>query len=158
MIRPIIGFVTILILCVVAAVPVLAGDTAMTTGEFLHQLALARQLAAVDGPDAQRLLSEEGAQLATLNLTEPLTEGTLVEILQSLGIQVTTSQPEAPIESSSIEALMVFISAQAEATEQSTTSNEPGPYPRPNDQSADPAAQGKGKKKGLPPVSESSPS
>ena len=149
--------VMILIFCCVATAPVLAGDSGLTTGDFLHRVALARQLNAVDGADAERLLRETGVRLPTLTLNERLTEGTVVTISRSLGVQVTTSRPDAPFESSSMIAFLDLVAAQAPTTEQSATGGESGPYPRPNDQAADPRTKGKGKKKGLPPVSDPSP-
>ncbi len=148
----------ILMLCCAAVIPVLAvDDTVPTTGEFLRQIAQARHLDALNGPDAVRLLRESGIQLPALTLTGPLTEGRVAAISRSLGIVVTTSRPDAPFNSNAAAAFLDLMATQAPAPEQSTTSGEPGPYPRPNDQAADPRNKGRGKKKGLPPVSESDP-
>jgi hypothetical protein len=156
MIRPVRVLVLILVICNLAAVPALSGEnTVPTTGEFLQQIALARHLPAVDGHDAARLLGESGIQLPALTLSLPLTEGQVAAISRSLGVVVTTSSPDGPFESSSVAAFLDLLAAQA--PKQSTTSGESGPYPRPNDRAADPRTKGRGKKKGLPPVSESSP-
>jgi hypothetical protein len=145
-------------LCGLAAGPLFAGEsTVPTTGEFLHRIALARHMPAVDGPDAERLLRESGIRLPAMTLTLQLTEGQVAAISRSLGLNVTSSNPDALFESSSVAAFLDLMASQVPAPEQSATSTESGPYPRPNDQAADPRNKGRGKKKGLPPVSESNP-
>ena len=147
----------ILICCSLLAGPIFAGDSGLTVGDFLYRIALARQLPAVDGPDAERLLRDSGADLPALLLPQRLTEGAVVAISGSLGIRVSTSRPDAPFDNGSVGAFLDLMAEQAEIPEGSNTAGEPGPYPRPNDQAADPRTKGRGKKKGLPPVSESSP-
>jgi hypothetical protein len=149
--------VLIVLCCAAVATAAPAGDGGLNVGDFLYRVAQARNLPAVDGADALRLLKDAGVPLPTLALTEPLTEESVVQILRSLGILVTTSQPEAPVGSGSMDAILDLIMSSPDADQATTSSNEPGPYPRPNDQAADPADQGRGKKKGLPPVSESDP-
>ncbi len=157
MIRSSCRILMILTWCAFASVQVLAEETVPAVGDFLHRIALARQLAAVDGPDAQRLLLEAGVQLPNLELTAPLTEGRVAAISRSLGIRVRTSRPDAPFGNGSVSIFLDHMAAQAPASQPATTTGEPGPYPRPNDRAADPRTKGKGKKKGLPPVSESRP-
>ena len=147
----------IVLCCASLAMPVYAGGASLTVGDFIHRVALARQLPAMDGADAERLLRDSGADLPTLRLAVQLTEGDVVAISRSLGFLVSTSRPDEPFEDGSVKLFLDLMATQAPAPDRSTASGEPGPYPRPNDQAADPRTKGRGKKKGLPPVSESSP-
>ena len=147
-----------LLVCATLAAPVLADDAAQpTVGDFLHRVATARLFPAVDGPDAERLLRASGVGLPALNLADGLTEGTVVAISGALGLRVSTSRPDAPFREDSVSLFLDLMVTEAPSPEHSASTGEPGPYPRPNDRAADPRTKGRGKKKGLPPVSESSP-
>ncbi len=150
-------FLTILICCAVATVPVPATDGSLDVGELLHRVARVRNLPAVDGPDAARLLRESGVALPDLSLDQVLTEGMVVAISRSIGVRLKSSRPDAVFDSRSLDIYLDMVSRQTPAPEPSATAGEPGPYPRPEGPAADPRTKGKGKKKGLPPVSESSP-
>ena len=147
----------IVLCCAAVTIPVYAGGASLTVGDFIHRVALARQLPAVDGMDAERLIRSTGAELPALNLDAQLTEGVVVGISRSLGLKVSTSRPDQPFQSESVNLLLDLMATQAPVPDRSTASEEPGPDPRPNDQAADPRTKGRGKKKGLPHVSESSP-
>ncbi len=153
--RTLTRFVIFMFFCVAISSPILASDSRVAVGEFLVKIADARNLDAVDGAGAMKLLRFSGVDLPTIDVTGTLTEGTVAAISTSLGIPVSTSRPLEEFKRSAVNAYMDQF--KAVVNQSRNTAGDPGPYPRPNDTAADPRAKGKGKKKGLPPVSESTP-
>lgn len=67
----------------------------VTVGDFLTQIAHVKNLPAQDGATAEASLRGAGVDLPAVDLTAPLTEGTVAKIANSLGLTVTTSNPAA---------------------------------------------------------------
>jgi hypothetical protein len=153
--RTLTRFIIFTFFCVTISLPILASDSGITAGEFLVKIADARNLDAVDGASAMKLLRFSGVDLPDIDMTGALTEGTVAAISSSLGIPVSTSRPLEEFKRRAVKAYMDQFKAAVNPFR--NTAVDPGPYPRPNDTAADPRAKGKGKKKGLPPVSESAP-
>ena len=71
---------------------------------------------------------------------------------RAFGIRVTTSRPDAPFGQDAVDAFMIQFKPEVSGSDQAATGDS-GPSPRPNDNAADPRTKGRGKKKGIPPVS-----
>jgi hypothetical protein len=82
------------LIAALAGVPVMASD--LTVGQFLVQVAKARNVDAVDGESAVRGLQASGVNLSGLEMNKPLTEGDVARIASAVGVKVTTSRPAAP--------------------------------------------------------------
>ncbi len=112
-----------------------------TVGWFLQQIAVARQVPAASEKDAQRALSDPGANVSGLGLSKPLTEADAVLVGRALGVNVTTRSPDATLDQTRAKALAVSFGALSGPDEPVTTHDAGG---NPNDSSDN----GKGKKKG----------
>jgi hypothetical protein len=102
-------------------------------------------------------LTGSGIQLPDLDLDSNLTEGDLASVLTAVGVPATTSRPEAMVNAAQMDVILSTLGdAVARGGYQESMSDDGGPYPRPNDNAADPATKGKkngstkgkGKKKG----------
>ncbi len=81
-------------IALLAAVPTMAAD--MTVGQFVQQLARAKNLDATDGQTAADALGASGMRLPSgLNLDAPLTEGDVAAIARTAGLNVRTANPDA---------------------------------------------------------------
>src|SRR5262249_24348377 len=89
---------------VALAIPALAGD--VTVGRFYTELAKAKHLGAVDAPSAEANLRSAGYKLPQLGLGKHLTEGDLTSILNSVGVNVTTSRPSSPVTEAQVNQVM----------------------------------------------------
>lgn len=78
----------------------------VTVGDFLTQIAHVKNLPAQDGATAAQSLRAAGVNLPAVDLTASLTEGTVAEIANSLGLSVTTSKPSAPFTQAQSDAFM----------------------------------------------------
>jgi len=137
-----------------------SGATAGTkpvVGDLLVEIAHLRGIAADDAVSAERDLRASGIDLPVFDLRDPLTEGAVVGITRSLGLHAKTSRPDAGLDAEAMTRFLVGFAVDiGDAGEQNATHSDDsdngkrGPYPRPNDNAADPLTKGKGKKKGLP--------
>ena len=91
--------VTPIVLAAVAAIlagyAAFAGNGDMTTGQFVVAIAREVNVSAGDPVVALDALRSAGCHLPNLELDKPLTEGTVATIANSLGLHVTTQQPDA---------------------------------------------------------------
>ena len=78
---------------VASAMPAMAAD--YTVGQFLVEVAKAKNISAVDPASAERGLRESGVRLPSLDLNQTLTEGAVASIATSVGVPVSTSRPDA---------------------------------------------------------------
>jgi hypothetical protein len=122
-----------------AAASVMASD--VTVGQFLVQIAKAKNVSAVDGDSAVRGLQSVGVNLSGLDMNKTLTEGDVARIAGAVGMKVTTSRPEASFSQRQADS---FVQAFGKSlgsggtTDGPTTQTTTRPDPRP----------GKGKSKG----------
>ena len=130
--------VVLMALVVVAVMAPASAADKVTVGDFLTQIAQAKQLPATSGSAALQSLRGAGVALPTLDVNATLTEGTVAQIASSLGLNVTSSNPSAPFSQSQMSAFV------------STFGSEIGgirtPNPQPNKPPFDP--ENKGLKKG----------
>ena len=144
-----------LLMAAVLAAPVLAAD--MTVGRFVQDLARHKNLNASDAPTAVDSLLAVGIRLpAKLDLGRTLTEGDVVDIAQSAGLNVTTSNPSATFDTDKADRF--FQSFGSEFVGGNTANTTEGDYPHDggeygfpgngNGPPFDPWTKGKGKGKG----------
>ena len=82
----------------------------ITVGEFVQELARAKNLAGGDPGIAVGSLAAVGVRLpADLELSRPLTEGDAARIVSATGIRVRTSTPEAPFAAWQAELLLISL-------------------------------------------------
>src|SRR5512139_2468868 len=127
---------------VVSAMPAMAAD--YTVGQFLVEVAKAKNIVAVDPASAERGLRQAGVSLPALNLNQSLTEGAVASIATAVGVPVSTSRPDAPFNQGQVESFITTFGSSmggstnqtdAAGTDQGTTKEDPQP--------------GKGKSKGF---------
>src|SRR5512139_1456893 len=94
---------TLVVVAVMA--PANAADK-VTVGDFLTQIAQAKQLPATSGSAALQALRGAGIALPALDVSATLTEGTVAQIASSLGLNVTTGNPSAPFSQSQMSAFV----------------------------------------------------
>ncbi len=86
------------VLAVAVAVPAVASE--ITVGQFVQQLARAKNLNATDAKIAADSLAATGVKLpAGLNYGSVLTEGDVTSIARSAGLNVRTTNPDAVFDS-----------------------------------------------------------
>jgi hypothetical protein len=112
----------------------------VTVGGFLTQIAHVQNLQATDGATAAASLRSAGVNLPALDLNAPLTEGTVAQVAGSLGLTVTTSNPQAPFGQPQVDA---FVSSFGDQFGKFAVG---APTVSPNAPTFDPKS--KGKKKG----------
>jgi hypothetical protein len=111
-----------------------------TVGDFLVEVAKAKSLVAADGLSAQAALTAAGVVLPPVSLDKALTEGDVAQIGVALGVNVTTSNPTAPIGTEQVQS---FISTFGKVfSGDRDTRQETRDFPNPG------TDNGKGKKKG----------
>ncbi len=134
------GVAAALIVVVGLLAPAMAADS-VTVKDFVVRIADAKELPADSCDGATGSLRQAGFNLPVLDCNSPLTEGDVARISSSIGIRVTTSQPDAAFSSSSMDAFFgAFDDDLSGATGTDTHKEGHG---------TDPLEKGKGKKKGL---------
>jgi hypothetical protein len=134
------GVATAVIAVASLLVPAMAADSVMVK-DFVVRIAHAKQLPAASCDSATGSLRQAGYNLPALDCNSPLTEGNVARISNSVGIRVTTSQPDAAFSASSMDAFFgAFNDDLSGATGTDTHKEGHG---------TDPLEKGKGKKKGL---------
>lgn len=96
--------VAVMVAVAVMAAPVFAAN--VTVGQFLSEVAKAKNLAAADGATAAASLKAVGVNLPALDLNRPLTEGDVAAIASAVGLKVTTSNPSAQFSQSQVETFL----------------------------------------------------
>jgi hypothetical protein len=151
----------VLVLALVVAFPAFAIANRVTVGDFLVRVAAARDLPAADASQAVRSLRATGIGVPALDLSAPLTQGVVVQVSGVFGLSLRSSSPNSEFSAEQLERYFVTFEDEIgdgdlPTDDSGESAEEPGPYPRPNENAADPLTKGKGKKKGLP-VSPSEP-
>lgn len=126
---------------VASAMPAMAAD--YTVGQFLVEVAKAKNIVAVDAASAERGLRQAGVSLPALNLNQSLTEGTVASIATAVGVPVSTSRPDTPFNQGQVESFITTFGPsmgtgdtnQTDGSTDGTTKEDPQP--------------GKGKSKGF---------
>lgn len=143
------GFASVILIAAVSAVasyaaapPISIAPSVVTNGQFLVALARARGSAVSDPAQAAESLRAAGYAVPSLPLDRALTEGSVVAIATSLGLNVSTSSPSAPFTSSQVDAFVRSFGAELGATN-------PAPGGPIQADGSDPLSKGKGLKKGL---------
>jgi hypothetical protein len=113
-------------MALVALAPMVPAHAAarVTVGDFLTRIAQLKNLPAEDGAAAAAALRKAGVDLPAVDLTALLTEGTVARIASTLGLTVTTTQPEAPFTQAQTDS---FISTLGSLLEASSAKPEPTP-------------------------------
>ena len=130
--------VVLLALVVVAVMAPASAAEKVTVGDFLAQIAQAKQLPATSGSTALQALRNAGVALPDLDTNATLTEGTVAQVANSLGLKVTSSNPSAPFSQGQMNAFVTTFASDIGGSRDGNTTN-----------GADPLEKGKGKKKGL---------
>lgn len=84
----------------------------VTVGDFLTQIAQAKQLPANSGTAAFNALRNAGIALPALDVNATLTEGTVAQIASSFGLNVTTSNPTAPFSTNQMNAFVATFGSE----------------------------------------------
>lgn len=109
--KRVIQVVLMALVAVALIVPVGAGDT-LKVGDFLTQIAQAKNLPATNGAAAYESLKSAGITLPNLDVNATLTEGTVTLIAAALGINVTTSNPTAVFSESQATAFVTTFASE----------------------------------------------
>lgn len=140
------GVVAAALIVLAAMVPAFAAD-GVKVGEFVVKVAEAKQLPAANTATAERSLRDAGYDLPALDLNGALTERVVVQISRALGINVSTSSPDAVFTTTQVNDFFSVFGQDVGVV------NNPGgddnPQPRGDKPKVDPLTKGKGKKKGL---------
>jgi hypothetical protein len=129
-------------------VPAMAAD--YRTGDFVKRVAAEKGLAATTPDVAVNSLGQAGYKLPALDLQSILTEGDVVNISNVLGINVTTTQPDAVFSETQAEGYFAAFSTELGKSDERNTSDILGTDVIGNNgNGANPLEKGKGKKKGL---------
>ena len=113
-----------------------------TVGDFLVELAKAKNLSAADPAAARKALTATGVVLPPLALDKALTEGDVAQIGGAMGLPVTTGNPSAPVSTDQVGGFVAaFGRNQTGAGAAPVNPNAPE-FPNPG------TDKGRGKKKG----------
>jgi hypothetical protein len=104
---------------VASAMPAMAAD--YTVGQFLVEVAKAKNIVAVDAASAERGLRQAGVSLPALDLNKSLTEGTVASIATAVGVPVSTSRPDAPFNQGQVESFITTFGASMGSGSTNTT-------------------------------------
>lgn len=128
---------------VASAMPAMAAD--YTVGQFLVEVAKAKNIVAVDPVSAERGLRQAGVSLPALDLNRSLTEGSVAAIATAVGVPVSTSRPDAPFNQGQVDS---FITTFGSSMGSSGSSNQTDAAGTDGTTKEDPQP-GKGKSKGF---------
>jgi hypothetical protein len=151
------GYVFLALCLMVALIgPAFAART-LTVGEFVQELAKFRNLEATSVDAAAASLTRAGIRVPDgLDYSSPLTEGTVSRISRAAGVEVRTSNPDAPFTDDQVDIFLMSFSDQfGESAEDNDNSTRNGETPGGSSGSApgngppfDPYSKGKGGSKG----------
>ena len=125
----------------------------VTVGDFLARIASAKELSAADGASAERSLRSAGYNIPSLDLNAALTEGMVVQISNSFGVNVRTSNPTGPFSLVQVNSYMNAFGSTFGAK----PGEKPDPVAKGDKPKTDPLTKGNGKKLGLKKRSPSDP-
>lgn len=121
-----IGALSLAIALVIASAPALTAAQPMTVGQFVERIATAKNLDAANAYVAADSLAANGVRLpADIVYTDTLTEGDVVSIARTLGINVRTSDPEADFTQNQADRFLLSFSRELSSTPQAQTSSTP---------------------------------
>jgi hypothetical protein len=130
-------------------VPAMAAN-AFKVGDFVVRIAETKNLSASTPSVAASSLRQAGYRLPAIDLGSVLTEGDVVGISNSLGIRVTTGQPDATFGETQVNNFFAAFSVELNTAADPSSGDEFGTDVIGNNgNGADPRDKGKGKKKGL---------
>jgi hypothetical protein len=146
------GAMAVAALMVVAMVAPALAASEVTIGRFVQELALHRNLNAIDVPTAVDSLRTVGVRLPSdLDMSARLTEGVVVSVSRAIGLRVTTSNPNTPFDENQVESFFFALGDQM-ADDSEIITNTINPYGtgngKGNGPAFDPFTKGKGKHKG----------
>jgi hypothetical protein len=110
------------------------------TGDLLVALAHSNRLPAGNAEIAAQSLRSAGYAVPQIDLTARLTERNVVEVGRAMGLNLTTSRPDAPFSSSQVDSFVASFASSLDGRDSSGSNQTRG---------ADPLEKGKGLKKGL---------
>lgn len=84
---------------------------AVTVGDFVKDVASAMRLPATDATTAEAAIRSAGYSLPRLNASEPLTQGTVAAIGNSVGLHVASSNPAASFSQSQVNGFLTSMSS-----------------------------------------------
>ncbi len=126
--------VTRIVLVILAAlavmIPAYAAAGNVTVGDFLAQLARTMNLPASDGAAAAASLRAAGVNLPALDLKATLNEGTVARISGSLGMKVSTSNPQKVVGQGQMNAFTTSFGSEIQRF--AGTVKDPSTQPQPN--------------------------
>jgi len=139
------------VLAVAFAAP--AQATEITVGQFVQQLARAKNLNATDARIAADSLAAVGVVLPPLNYGAALTEGDVALIARSAGLNVRTATPNAAFSANKSNRFFTSFSGELDEdngirTRRSYRKSEPGEDEAPDGEAEAPDGKGKGPGKG----------
>jgi hypothetical protein len=146
----------------------IAAEEMAEVGDLIRGIADLQGLPATDTESALRSLAGVGFVLPDIDPGKRLTEGDAAAVLSAMGIPVTSSRPEQVMDRQNLGMLLSSLGNGMNPAPQAPAAGageDEGPYPRPNENAADPSTKGekngttkgRGKKKGHGDVSPSSP-
>jgi hypothetical protein len=147
------GAIAVAALMVVAMVAPALAASEVTIGRFVQELALHKNLNAMDVPTAVDSLRVVGIRLpAELDMDARLTEGAVVSVSRAIGLRVTTSNPNTPFDESQVESFFFALGEQVNDDDSEIITDTDSPYNQGNGNgngpAFDPFSKGKGKHKG----------
>ena len=121
-----IGAMSLAIALVIASAPALTAAQPLTVGQFVERIATAKNLDAANAYVAADALAANGVRLpADIVFTDALTEGDVVSIARTLGINVRTSAPEADFSQEQADRFLLSFSRELSSTVQNDQSSTP---------------------------------
>ena len=118
------GAVAVALLMVAASAPVLTASDSVTVGDFVQRVAEAKGVDSTDAYASVSSLAGVGVRVpADLEFSSPLTEGDVVAIARSLGINVRSGNPDASFDQEQTNRF--FLSFTDELTNDASASSTP---------------------------------
>lgn len=138
----VLGGVAAVLVTLALCVPAVAADN-VTVGDFVLELAKAKNLSASNPVEAQAALSASGIQIPSIAFDKTLTQGDVVAIGNAAGLNLNSSTPSAEFGSDQLSSFMISFGPELGTSEPEVGTDA-------NDkEKTDPLTKGKGKKKGL---------
>lgn len=138
----VLGGVAAVLVTLALCVPAVAADN-VTVGDFVLELAKAKNLTVSTSAEAKSALSASGIQIPSIALDKTLTQGDVVAIGNAAGLNLNSSTPSAEFGSDQLSSFMISFGPELGTSEPEVGTDK-------NDkEKTDPLTKGKGKKKGL---------
>lgn len=135
------GFAVLLaVLALIVSIAPASASSEAKAGDLLVALANSQRLPAGTAEIAAQSLRSAGYALPSVDVNAALTERSVVEVGRAMGLNLTTSRPDAPFSSSQVEDFVTSFATTLDGRNSSGSNQTRG---------ADPLEKGKGLKKGL---------